>query len=118
MNKSKVSETLAARLFLLFILVLCIAVSIISYMPSAIAEGVSTPTDSQQALMPEFSFKFRSANNWSNQAQEQLTITVVDKYQTGWVKVEVRIDDDAWDDVSSDVTGENTYKMNVWKTKD
>lgn len=115
MNKSKVSETLAARLFLLFILVLCIAVSIISYMPSAIAEGVSTPTDSQQALMPEFSFKFRSANNWSNQAQEQLTITVVDKYQTGWVKVEVRIDDDAWDDVSSDVTGENTYKMNVWK---
>lgn len=115
MNKFRMSETIAARLFLLALLVLCIVVSVMCFPPLATAEGISTPTGSEQTQLPEFSFKFRSANGWSNQAQEQLAISIVDKYQTGWEKVEVRIDDDAWDDVTSDVSGDNTYQMNVWK---
>ena len=115
MNKFRMSETIAARLFLLALLVLCIVISVMCFPPLATAEGTSMPTDNEQTQLPEFSFKFRSANGWSNQAQEQLTISIVDKYQAGWDKVEVRIDDDAWDDVTSDVSGNNTYQMNVWK---
>lgn len=115
MNKFRMSETIAARLFLLALLVLCIVVSVMCFPPLATAEGIFTPTGNEQTQLPEFSFKFRSANDWSNQAQEQLTISIVDKYQTGWDKVEVRIDDDAWDDVTSDISGDNAYQMNVWK---
>ena len=112
------SETTQARIILVIFVLLCVAIPIF-FLSSASAESTSTDlsgvSDTSSAPAPEFAFKFRHTDDWSNQVQELLTITIIDKYQSGWAKAEVRIDGDAWENITSDVTSENTYKFYVWK---
>ena len=106
------SETTQARIILVIFVLLCVAIPIF-FLSSASAE--STTTDLPAAPAPAFDFKFRHTSDWSNQVQELLTISIIDKYQSGWVKAEIRIDSDAWENITSDVSSENTYKFYVWK---
>ena len=64
----------------------------------ASAEEAGTPTDTSQEMQiaPEYAVKFSYTADWSRQTQELLKITIVDKYQSGYAKVEIRIDGDAW----------------------
>ncbi len=112
MKISRPSETTQARIILLIFVLLCVAIPIF-FLSSASAE--STTTDLPTAPAPAFDFKFRHTSDWSNQVQELLTISIIDKYQSGWAKAEIRIDGDAWENITPDVSSENTYKFYVWK---
>ena len=119
MNMKPSSETFLSRLFLVLLISLCILIPIMCVHGHATAEEVSTPTDTETTVptapAPAFDFKFRCTDTYSSQVEELLKITIIDQYNSGWRKVEVRIDSDAWENVTGKISSESTYKFYVWK---
>lgn len=107
-NYNPRAERLFSLLFIIFLVALAVFSPLLVY-----AEQASPPIDMVQQA-PMFTFKFSHTSDWSRQTQELLKITIVDVYQSGYSKVEVRIDNDAWDNVTGDVSN-NAYKLYVWK---
>ena len=119
MNMKPSSETFLSRLFLVLLISLCILIPIMCVHGHATAEEVSTPTDTETTVptapAPAFDFKFRCTDTYSSQVEELLKITIIDQHNSGWRKVEVRIDGDAWENVTGKITSESTYSFYVWK---
>lgn len=120
MNKPHMSECIAARLVLVLFIGLCLLVPAVTLIGRASAEEAGTPTDASQEVQiaPEYAVKFSHTADWSRQTQELLKITIVDKYQSGYAKVEIRIDGDAWQNVTGDMSNDHTYKFYLWKDCD
>ena len=120
MNKPHMSECIAARLVLVLFICLCLLVPTLTIIGRASAEEAGTPTDTSQEVQiaPEYAVKFSHTVDWSRQTQELLKITIVDKYQSGYAKVEIRIDSDAWQNVTGDMSNDHTYKFYLWKNCD
>lgn len=120
MNKPHMSECIAARLVLVLFICLCLLVPAVTIIGRASAEEAGTPTDTSQEMQiaPEYAVKFSHTADWSRQTQELLKITIVDKYQSGYAKVEIRIDGDAWQNVTGDMSNDHTYKFYLWKNCD
>ena len=120
MNKPHMSECIAARLVLVLFICLCLLVPTLTIIGRASAEEAGTPTDTSQEVQiaPEYAVKFSHTAYWSRQTQELLKITIVDKYQSGYAKVEIRIDSDAWQNVTGDMSNDHTYKFYLWKNCD
>lgn len=119
MNMKPSSETFLSRLFLVLLISLCILIPIMCVHGHATAEEVSTPTDTETTVptapAPAFDFKFRCTDTYSSQVEELLKITIIDQYNSGWRKIEVRIDSDAWENVTGKISAESTYQFYVWK---
>jgi len=114
------SERIAAWIVLLIIVGLCLLIPTVTLIGRASAESAATSTDTTQEVQiaPEYAVKFSYTSDWSRQTQELLKITIVDKYQSGYAKVEIRIDGDAWQNVTGDMSNDHTYKFYLWKNCD
>ena len=120
MKKPHMSECIAARLVLVLLICLCLLVPAVTFFGRASAEEAGTPKNTSQEVQiaPEYDVKFSYTSEWSRQTQELLKITIVDKYQSGYAKVEIRIDGDAWQNVTGDMSNDHTYKFYLWKNCD
>ena len=120
MSKPHLSDCLAARTVLAIFISLCLLIPAMTFIGRASAEdmGASTDTSQEVQIAPEYAVKFSYTSEWSRQTQELLKITIVDKYQSGYAKVEIRIDSDAWQNVTGDMSNDHTYKFYLWKNCD
>lgn len=115
MSMKPSSETFLSRLFLIMMLIICLLLPLLTITARASAEEPATSTDIVTDPTPAFDFKFQCTGSYSRQVEELLKITIIDQYSSGWRKVEVRIDNDAWENVTGKVSSESTYKFYVWK---
>lgn len=115
MSMKPSSETFLSRLFLIMMLIICLLLPLLTITARASAEEPATSTDIVTDPTPAFDFKFQCTGSYSSQVEELLKITIIDQYSSGWRKVEVRIDNDAWENVTGKVSSESTYKFYVWK---
>ena len=115
MSMKPSSETFLSRLFLIMMLIICLLLPLLTITARASAEEPATSTDIVTDPTPAFDFKFQCTGSYSSQVEELLKITIIDQYNSGWRKVEVRIDNDAWENVTGKVSSESTYKFYVWK---
>lgn len=115
MSMKPSSETFLSRLFLIMMLIICLLLPLLTITTRASAEEPATSTDIVTDPTPAFDFKFQCTGSYSSQVEELLKITIIDQYNSGWRKVEVRIDNDAWENVTGKVSSESTYKFYVWK---
>ena len=115
MNMKPSSETFLSCLFLIMLIIICVLLPFLAINAKACAEELATSTDIVTEPTPAFDFQFQCAELCSSQVEELLKITIIDQYNSGWRKVEVRIDNDAWENVTSKVSSESTYKFYVWK---
>ena len=115
MSMKPSSETFLSRLFLIMMLIICLLLPLLTITARASAEEPATSTDIVTDPTPAFDFKFQCTGSYSSQVEELLKITIIDQYNSGWRKVEIRIDNDAWENVTGKVSSESTYKFYVWK---
>lgn len=120
MKEPHLSDCFAARAMLVILVCLCVLIPLWTILGGAHAEESipDTGTSEETTLAPEYAVKFSHTADWSRQTQELLKITIVDKVQSGYAKVEIRIDDDAWQNVTGDMSSDHTYKFYLWKNCD
>lgn len=116
MNKQSMTKRNAPRFALLLLACLCLLLPT-AQKASAEEMDISADTFQEAQTLPEYAVKFSHTADWSRQTQELLKITIVDKFQSGYAKVEIRMDDDAWQNVTGDLSN-GSYQFYLWKNCD